>query len=666
MFTKILIANRGEIACRVIRTARRMGIRTVAVFSDADRAALHVELADEAYPIGPAPSRDSYLNTAHVLAAAQRSGAQAIHPGYGFLSENADFAEACAIAGIVFIGPPPAAIRAMGSKSAAKSLMAQAGVPLVPGYHGDAQDPALLAAEAARIGYPVLIKASAGGGGKGMRVVDAPASFAEALALAQGEARASFGDDQVLIERYLTAPRHIEIQVFADSHGNTIHLFERDCSIQRRHQKIVEEAPAPGMSPDRRAAMGLAACNAARAIGYEGAGTVEFIVDDETFFFMEMNTRLQVEHPVTEAITGQDLVEWQLRVAAGEPLPLPQDALAIDGHAIEVRLYAEDPARDYRPSTGTLRHLRQPAPEHGIRVDAGVRQGDAVSIYYDPMIAKLIAHGPTRADALRRLGAALADYEIGGVQTNLDLLRAVVASDGFASGLFDTGYLVKHPALLGAERPPAPLAALALACAAILQRGAAAAAAAATRRADPHSPWAAVSAWRLNGVGSQELTLRDGELQTTLYCSPQPGGALSVATGHVTIVVELESGAAWLDGIRTAATVTGMPPALTVFLDGATWPLALLDRLAPPVGAVGGDERLLSPMPGRIVSVHTSVGATVAKGDVLVLLEAMKVQMRLTAPRDATVTTIHAQPGDLVDEGVELVGFGKEDAAGPR
>ena len=457
MFNKILIANRGEIACRVIRTARRMGIRTVAVFSDADRGAQHVDLADEAYPIGPAPARDSYLNGAAVLEAARLSGAQAIHPGYGFLSENADFAESCAAAGIVFIGPPPAAIRAMGSKSAAKSLMAKANVPLVPGYHGDAQDPALLAAEATRIGYPVLIKASAGGGGKGMRVVEAPAQFTEALELAKGEARASFGDDQVLIERYLTAPRHIEIQVFADRHGNTVSLFERDCSIQRRHQKIIEEAPAPGMSPDRRNAMGRAACDAAHAIGYEGAGTVEFIVDDEKFFFMEMNTRLQVEHPVTEAITGQDLVEWQLRVAAGEPLPLLQDALAIDGHAIEVRLYAEDPAREYRPSTGTLRHLRQPQPGDGIRIDTGVRQGDAISIYYDPMIAKLIAHGADRGEALRRMEAALAEYEVAGVQTNLDLLRAVVASEGFASGHFDTGYLVKHPDLLGADKPAGPV-----------------------------------------------------------------------------------------------------------------------------------------------------------------------------------------------------------------
>ena len=397
MLTSVLIANRGEIACRIIRTARRMGLRTVAVYSDADRDALHVADADEAHAIGPAPARDSYLRGDAIIAAALRAGAQAIHPGYGFLSENAGFAEACAAAGLVFIGPPPAAIRAMGSKSAAKSLMDQAGVPLVPGYHGENQDPAQLAAEAARIGYPVLIKASAGGGGKGMRVVDHAGGFTAALGLAKGEARAAFGDDQVLVERYLTRPRHIEIQVFADTHGNVVSLFERDCSIQRRHQKVVEEAPAPGMDPARRAAMGAAACDAARAIGYVGAGTVEFIAEGDAFYFMEMNTRLQVEHPVTELITGQDLVEWQLRVASGERLPLLQDDLSIRGHAIEVRVYAEDPARDFVPSVGRLTWLRQPQGAPGIRIDSGVRQGDEITIHYDPMIAKLIAYGATRA-----------------------------------------------------------------------------------------------------------------------------------------------------------------------------------------------------------------------------------------------------------------------------
>ena len=397
MIRTLLIANRGEIACRVIRTARRMGVRTVAVYSDADAGAQHVLQADEAHAIGPAPARDSYLSIPRILEAARASGSDAVHPGYGFLSENAEFAEACAAAGLVFVGPPPAAIRAMGSKSAAKALMEHAGVPLVPGYHGTDQNPALLASEAARIGYPVLIKASAGGGGKGMRVVDGPDGFAEGLALAKGEAASAFGDDQVLVERYLQRPRHIEIQVFADTHGNVVSLFERDCSIQRRHQKVVEEAPAPGLTPEQRTRMGDAACAAARAIGYVGAGTVEFIAEAESFYFMEMNTRLQVEHPVTECITGQDLVEWQLRVAAGERLPLLQHDLAISGHAIEVRVYAEDPDRNYMPSIGRLLHLRQPAEGPHVRVDTGVAAGDAISVHYDPMVAKLIVWDRDRA-----------------------------------------------------------------------------------------------------------------------------------------------------------------------------------------------------------------------------------------------------------------------------
>ena len=421
LFESVLIANRGEIACRVIATARRLGIRTVAVYSEADSDSRHVALADEAYPIGPAPARDSYLDGAKILGVARRARAQAIHPGYGFLSENADFAEACAAAGVVFIGPPPSAIRAMGSKSAAKALMESSGVPLVPGYHGADQHPATLQAAADRIGYPVMIKASAGGGGKGMRIVAAPGDFAGALALAQGEARSAFGDDQVLVERYLQHPRHIEIQVFGDTHGAMVSLFERDCSIQRRHQKVLEEAPAPGLSPERRRTMGEAGCAAARAVGYVGAGTVEFIVEGDAFYFMEMNTRLQVEHPVTEMITGQDLVEWQLRVAAGEPLPLAQDQLAITGHAIEARLYAEDPARDFLPSIGRIRHIRTPAESPNLRVDTGVRSGDSVSVHYDPMIAKLIVWDRDRPAALRRLATALDACEITGIRSNVGL-----------------------------------------------------------------------------------------------------------------------------------------------------------------------------------------------------------------------------------------------------
>ena len=470
MFRKILIANRGEIACRVIATAHRLGIATVAVYSDADAQARHVALADEAWPIGPAPARDSYLNIARIIDAARRSGAEAIHPGYGFLSENADFAEACARAGITFIGPPPEAIRAMGSKAAAKALMQRSGVPLVPGYHDEAQDAATLRAAAERIGYPVLLKASAGGGGKGMRIVEQPDALAAAIESAQREAAASFGDDRLLIEKYLTRPRHIEIQVFADTHGNCVSLFERDCSIQRRHQKVLEEAPAPGMDPARRRAMGEAAIAAARAVGYVGAGTVEFIAEGGAFYFMEMNTRLQVEHPVTELITGQDLVEWQLLVAAGEPLPLTQDELAISGHAIEARVYAEDPARDFLPSIGRLDHLRQPDETAHVRVDTGVRQGDAITPYYDPMIAKLIVWGEDRTAALRRLAGALAAYEVVGVHTNLGLLRGVATHPAFAGAELDTGFIARHAevllpdaAALPAETQRVVLAAAALA-----------------------------------------------------------------------------------------------------------------------------------------------------------------------------------------------------------
>ncbi|HLY56343.1 MAG TPA: acetyl-CoA carboxylase biotin carboxylase subunit, partial [Stellaceae bacterium] len=461
MFSSLLIANRGEIAVRVMRTARRLGLRTIAVYSEADAKARHVEAADEAWPIGKAPARESYLAIPRIIEAAQRSGAEAIHPGYGFLSENAAFAESCAAAGIVFVGPPADAIRLMGSKSAAKALMERSGVPLVPGYHREDQGLTLLESEAARIGYPVLIKASAGGGGKGMRIVERAEDFAAALASAKREAASAFGDDRVLIERYLTRPRHIEIQVFADSHGNVVSLFERDCSIQRRHQKIVEEAPAPGMDPARRRAMGEAACAAARAVGYRGAGTVEFIAEGGEFYFMEMNTRLQVEHPVTEAITGQDLVEWQLRVAAGEPLPLRQEELTISGHAIEVRVYAEDPARDFAPSTGLLAHLVEPPQDANTRIDSGVLAGDAISIHYDPMIAKLIVHGRDRDDAVRRLARALGEYEIVGVATNLAFLSAIAAHPAYREAAVDTGFIARHHDELFPAPAPAGQVALA-------------------------------------------------------------------------------------------------------------------------------------------------------------------------------------------------------------
>ena len=648
MFRKILIANRGEIACRVITTARRMGIATVAVYSDADANARHVHMADEAWPIGPAPARDSYLRADTILDVAKRSGAQAVHPGYGFLSENAEFAQACAEAGLVFIGPPAAAIRTMGSKAAAKALMARAGVPLVPGYHGDNQDPALLHAEAVSIGFPVLIKASAGGGGKGMRVVTEANAFGAALDGAKREAAASFGDDRVLVEKYLTAPRHIEIQVFADTHGNAISLFERDCSVQRRHQKVLEEAPAPGMDPARRLAMGDAAVAAARAVGYVGAGTVEFIAEAGEFYFMEMNTRLQVEHPVTEAITGQDLVEWQLRVAAGEPLPSLSPT--ITGHAIEARIYAEDPARDFLPSVGTLVHLRQPVERAGVRVDTGVRQGDTITPNYDPMIAKLIVHGTDRADALGRMSAALADYEVVGVQTNLGLLRAVVAHPVFASGVFDTGFIGRHPEVLAAPLADLDQAVWAAASLFVLNEGQGAAYA-----ADPHSPWAQLDAWRMNGDGYQDLHFVAADVAVTVRAHI---GALTRLDGPGGSV-----DASWADdmlrlnGVVRPVRVVRSGDQLTVFVAGVGQVLRHVDPLAAPGGETAGTGRVAAPIPGRVTRVLVVSGDTVAKGAALIVVEAMKTEITLSAPAEGVVDSIRAAVGEMVDEGVELVTF---------
>jgi 3-methylcrotonyl-CoA carboxylase alpha subunit len=656
MFTKILIANRGEIACRVIATARRMGIATVAVYSDADANARHVELADEAWPIGPAPARDSYLRTDRILDAARQSGAQAIHPGYGFLSENAAFAAACQAAGIVFIGPPASAIEAMGSKAAAKTLMERASVPLVPGYHGEAQDPALLASEAARIGYPVLIKASAGGGGKGMRVVASAPEFQAALEGAQREAASSFGDDRVLVEKYLGRPRHIEIQIFADTHGNAVSLFERDCSIQRRHQKVLEEAPAPGMDPARRRAMGEAAVAAARAVGYVGAGTVEFIAEGDDFYFMEMNTRLQVEHPVTEAITGQDLVEWQLRVAHGERLPLLQDELAITGHAFEARIYAEDPARDFLPSVGTLTHLHQPRERPGVRVDTGVRQGDAITPNYDPMIAKLIVHGPDRATALQRMLGALAEYEVVGVQTNLGLLRAIFGDPDFAAADLDTGFIARHPEVM-APPPSNPRDAdTAWAAAALAVLGDAP-----VVDGDPHSPWAVLDAWRMNGDGYQDLVFdRDGD-RTTIRAHLRPAGTvLDLPSGPVTAVTG-PGGVLRLNGQTRRAQVVRRGGDITVVIGGQNHALRHIDPLAPPSSDAAGSDRVTAPIPARVTRVLVSPGEAVVKGAVLLVLEAMKTEITLTAPADGIVATIRHAVGDMVEEGTDLVTFAPQD-----
>ena len=520
MFTKVLIANRGEIACRVIATCRRLGIATVAVYSDADRNARHVRLADEAIHIGPAAARESYLRSDALLDAARLTGAQAIHPGYGFLSENADFADACAAAGVTFIGPPASAIRAMGDKSAAKALMAKAGVPLTPGYHGDQQDPAFLRAQADAIGYPVLIKASAGGGGKGMRKVERSEDFVDALASCQREAASAFGNDHVLVEKYVERPRHIEIQVFGDSHGEAVYLFERDCSVQRRHQKVLEEAPAPGMSAERRAAMGQAAVDAARAVGYVGAGTVEFIAGpDGDFYFMEMNTRLQVEHPVTEYITGTDLVEWQLRVAAGQPMPLRQEQLAIHGHAIEARLYAEDADRGFLPSTGTLRRLRLPTPSANVRVDTGVEEGDSITPFYDPMIAKLIVWDVDRDAALRRMSQALADCQVVGVTTNAGFLRRLVNTDSFANARLDTALIEREQAALGHVGDTGDALWMLAAVAAVTCT-----AGASCDARDPHSPWQAQDGWRLGASAPRVLPLQQGERRHTLKVWAQADG----------------------------------------------------------------------------------------------------------------------------------------------
>jgi 3-methylcrotonyl-CoA carboxylase alpha subunit len=658
LFSKILIANRGEIACRVMRTARRMGIATVAVYSEADRSALHAELADEAWPIGPAPARDSYLNIEAILGAARDSGAEVVHPGYGFLSENAEFAEACEAAGLVFIGPPASAMRMMGSKAKAKDLMQGHGVPLVPGYHGAEQNPARLLDEAERIGFPVLIKASAGGGGRGMRVVDSAAEFAAALAGAQREAGAAFGDDRVLLEKYLPRPRHIEVQIFADRHGNTVHLFERDCSIQRRHQKVLEEAPAPGLDPEQRGAIAKAAVAAARAVGYVGAGTVEFIAEGGDFYFIEMNTRLQVEHPVTEAVTGLDLVEWQIRVAAGEPLPVCQADLALHGHAIEARLYAEDPERGFLPQTGTLHGLRFPPPEVA-RVDTGVRQGDTVSPFYDPMIAKIIAWGEDRAAAVGRLRRALAKTAVLGVGTNLGLLARVAAHPEFTSGAVDTGFIERHRASLMPPRQPAPDTVLAAAALSRLLACEDKARAAASRSGDPFSPWARVDGWRLNGRGHQELIFRDGA-EERLICATGQAGSWLLEFGDRAILAEGERRAdaalsILLDGVRKKLTVLDHGAETAVFLDGESWRLTEIDPLAALAGEDPTAGRLTAPMPGRVAQLMVEPGTSVRRGQPLIVIEAMKMEHTVTAPADGVVEAVRFAPGDLVEEGAELI-----------
>jgi 3-methylcrotonyl-CoA carboxylase alpha subunit len=698
---KILIANRGEIACRVAASARRLGIRTVAVYSEADANARHVTACDEAVAIGPAAARESYLVGARIIEAALATGAQAIHPGYGFLSENETFARSCADAGLIFIGPPPAAIAAMGSKSAAKALMERAGVPLVPGYHGDVQSPELLAREAARIGYPVLIKASAGGGGKGMRVVECADEFLAALASCQREALNAFGNQQVLVEKYLTRPRHIEVQVFADTHGACVYLFERDCSVQRRHQKVLEEAPAPGLSAGQRRTMGEAAVAAARAVGYVGAGTVEFIAEYDAnaagqFYFMEMNTRLQVEHPVTEMITGLDLVEWQLLVAAGERLPLTQDALRLHGHAIEARIYAENPEKGFLPSIGTLAHFRLPAhvafevaasagvplaspatSPAAVRVDSGVRAGDSITPHYDPMIAKLIVWGADRDQALARMRAALAQTQIVGVSTNVAFLGRVVACDAFATADLDTGLIGRyHDTLLPAPVSASPAALmLATACVLHAEQGA---------LTLDTSPWANGDAWRmhLNAVrtlkfvesGLPEMAFSEVVVRAASHAAPGVQWRIGSGDAAMQGMLEVQAARTFDAGldidvqhkraaaatVRVHGTVVAQGEQLHVFHDGLHEVVAIYDALlhATDTDDAGGHSgKLAAPMPGKVVALLVPPGAEVTRGTPLLVMEAMKMEHTISAPSDGRVESFLFAAGDQVAEGAQLMHF---------
>ncbi len=672
MFHKILIANRGEIACRVAATAARLAIKTVAVYSDADAHAKHVAACDEAVHIGGSAPKDSYLRWERIIEAAQATGAQAIHPGYGFLSENEEFANACAAAGLVFIGPPASAIQAMGLKAESKQLMEKAGVPLVPGYHAADQDPALLQREADRIGYPVLIKASAGGGGKGMRAVDKAEDFADALASCKREAINSFGDDAVLIEKYVQRPRHIEIQVFGDTHGNYVYLFERDCSVQRRHQKVLEEAPAPGMTPSLRAQMGQAAVEAARAVNYVGAGTVEFIVEQSggyehpeamKFYFMEMNTRLQVEHPVTEAITGLDLVEWQLRVASGEPLPLRQDQLQIHGHAIEARICAENPDNNFLPATGSLHvyglpsHVSFARAEHGVRVDSGVREGDAISPFYDSMVAKLIVHGATRAEALARLDSALAQTHIVGLATNVQFLRHVTTSASFAAAQLDTALIPREAsALFHQDRVGLPMAAAAL-IAHTLQKGEREAAQPDAR--GWQDPWAQRDGWKSHGAQVRSFALEyAGEPHTALLRSVR-GGTLELTVGGQTYPLQWSAQGRALDvrvgEQRSLVNVYANGPVAQVFNARGATQIIAIDALAHAGDAQAEGGRLTAPMPGKVVSFAVKAGDVVKKGQALAVMEAMKMEHTIAAPADGTIDELLFAPGDQVTEGSELL-----------
>ena len=671
MFNKILIANRGEIACRIIKTAKKMGVLTVAVYSDADKDSLHVHMADEAIYIGASPSRESYLLGDNVIAAAVKTGAQAIHPGYGFLSENADFCRACATNGITFIGPPVGSIEAMGSKSAAKNIMEKANVPLVPGYHGDDQSSSIIKKAADDMGYPVLLKATAGGGGKGMRQVWSEQEFEEGLAAAKREAMSSFGDDTMLVEKYLTQPRHVEIQVFCDNHQNAVYLFERDCSVQRRHQKVIEEAPAFGMSEELRATMGEAAVKAAEYIKYEGAGTIEFLVDKHRkFYFMEMNTRLQVEHPVTEMISGQDLVEWQLRVAAGETLPRTQQELVLNGHAFEARIYAEDPDNDFLPATGKLSLLQTPIESKHVRIDTGVRQGDEVSVYYDPMIAKLIVWDESREKALKRLSKALSEYRINGVTTNIDFLYNLATSKPFIEEDIDTSFIEKNNDLIFHDtkqilQNELPIAALYLVLSIhkTAQQNA-------QQSNDPCSPWHNANAWRLNEAHTHKLILAHNNEEYNIQVEQKRQGTdayylISINGEQFDCQGSLneELITVNINGHRSQATVSCTDSNISLYRENGVFTFT---HIKADCGQHENDDShggLTAPMNGTMVSVLVKTGEHVSKDQPLLIMEAMKMEHTIKAPNDGTINEIFFEAGDMVDGGAELLAFSASEEA---
>jgi 3-methylcrotonyl-CoA carboxylase alpha subunit len=649
-FRSVLIANRGEIACRVIRTAKRMGLRTVAVYSEADRGAMHVEMADEAVLLGPARARDSYLNVERLLEAARKTGAEAIHPGYGFLSENAEFAQACAAAGIVFVGPTAEMMTAMGSKSGSKALMEKAGVPLVPGYHGEAQDEATLAKAADRIGFPVLVKASAGGGGRGMRIVRSASELAAAITSAKREAKAAFGDDRLLIEKYVDNPRHIEVQIIGDSHGNLLSLFERECTLQRRHQKVIEEAPSPTLNPAQRETVCAAARKAAGAVNYVGAGTIEFVSDGKDVFFIEMNTRLQVEHPVTELITGVDLVEWQLRVAFGEALPLKQDEIRLNGHAIEARVYAENPAKNFMPSVGQIRTWRVPAETNGLRIDAGYRAGDAVSPYYDAMLAKMIAWAPTREAAIERLNLGLEQTDIRGVVTNVPFLSALITHPQVAANAIDTGFIERELPVLTKAALPAGDLELCAAVAAILGEEAA--------RVEAHSPWQTFG-WMPVGRRERVFSFRQGHgaEQDITLCYGNGPATLVVGERELAFVASRPEQGVFdltLDGVKTPVTAIIEGHELYLRTRSGRFEFHWVDPFGGETEEQTGEDKIVAPLPGTVVAVLAEEGAKLEKGAAILTLEVMKMEQTLRAPYAGVLKAIKCKVGDIVQEGVEL------------